>query len=307
MTIYLDLLFLFTFLCNGAILSIVLYVVKIKRPFISIAFGTILATIYVPLTLYFPTSIFNSIAGKLFYSILIVLATLGRSSLAQIVKTLTSFYLISFIVGGFLLSIHYMIDFSSKGRLNSLFLLRPNVEQEAVSLTLLAIGFPLILWVIKRWSDRFILDKFKFRQSYEVSIMLNGYRHEALAFLDSGNELTDPLTNRPVIICDSIFMQRFFSQEDWKKIEKALLVKDHKLLPRHLEKVLHWIPYTTIAGDDYILAIKPDKLDIQSNDFRISSRRVFIGIHLGALAMEGYHCLLHPRLIALESVDFIAR
>jgi len=302
-TIYLDILLLFTFLCNGAILYLVIYVMKQKRPIRYLFFGTILASIYVPIIIYFPNSFFNTVIGKVIYSIVIILVTIGRTSLSRLLKTIITFYVISFVTGGFLLSIHYMIAQSKRTFFDTLLLYTRNIYGDEISLLLLVLGFPFILWLIKIWSDKFILDSFKVKQSYKVKVFWNDSLYETEAFLDSGNELVDPLTNRPVIICDSTFMRKFFHEEDWRQIEKAITERNITIIPQPFIKSFHTIPYTTVAGEDQLLAIKPDKLEIITDQFRICTKRVFIGIQLGRLAIGEYHCLLHPQIVTLEKVE----
>ena len=148
MTIYLDFLLLFTFLCNGAILYLVIYVMKQKRPIRYLFFGTILATIYVPIIIYFPNSFLNTVIGKMIYSIVIILVTIGRTSLSRLLKTIITFYVISFVTGGFLLSIHYMIAQSKKTFFDTLLLYTRNIYGDEISLLLLVLGFSFILWLI---------------------------------------------------------------------------------------------------------------------------------------------------------------
>lgn len=305
MTIYLDFVLLLSFLFNGAILFVVSYIVKTTIPWRRLLLGTVVATLFVPLTLYFPHSIFNTISAKTFYSILIVLLTFGYKSFQQTVKQLITFYAVSFIAGGSILSIHYLLDYSVETSLKKFLLYVDNIQHDEISLVVILLGFPISLYVAKIWSDRLILDRIQRGQMYKITLEFNDSRFQTTGFLDSGNQLVDPITNRPVIVCDSMFMKQFFSIDDWENVRRAIATDDVERIPFHLRHLFLIIPFKTIAGENhYLFAIKPDKLTIQTETSKIVVQKVLVGIQISPMTNDGsYHCLLHPHLVALQPVE----
>lgn len=302
MVIYLDLILIYTFVINGSILLLVGYLLKYKRSFVRWLFGTILATMFVPLILYFPHSVLNTFFIKCLYSILIIIVCFGFKSFYQLFKNVITFYTVSFIAGGTILSIHYVIEYSKQSPLNSLLMYVENMYGDDISLVIIFIGFPLSLLFTKMWSDKMVTDHFNKERQYEVTLRWNGFKFQTIGFLDSGNQLVDPLTNRPVVICDETFMKQFFSITEWTIIKKAIQTNSPDKVPDHLYTDIAIVPFKTVAGDNHFLfAIKPDKLTIKSKQKRIIAKKVLVGIQLSNMTNDGqYHCLLHPHLLTLE-------
>lgn len=304
-TIYLDAVLLISFIFNGAILLLVSYIVKLNTRLWRWFIGTLLATLFVPLTLYFPNSFFNTIFGKSLYSIFIIFATFGFISFHHLLKNLITFYTVSFIAGGSLLSIHYLLDYSVQTSFHKFLLYVQSINGDQISLVVILLGFPITLYVTKMWSDRLVVDRFEREQLYQISLDWNNHCFETKAFLDSGNQLVDPITNRPVIVCDYLFMKKFFSETEWHHIERAIEHHEIELIPMHLMNQFSIIPFKTIAGENhYLFAIKPDKLTIQTENKKIVIQKVLVGIQISPMTNDAtYHCLLHPRLLTLQPVE----
>src|SRR5699024_231412 len=163
--------------------------------------GTLLATLFVPIVLYFPESIFNSILGKVVFSIGIILVTFGGKRIDYLIKNLLTFYIISFLVGGAIISIHYLIEYSTNNSYKRLLFYVDNMYHNEVSLIVMFAGLPLTLLITKMWSDKLLVHEFMNQQQFTVELQFNNRVFRTNAFLDSGNHVVDPLTNRPVIIC----------------------------------------------------------------------------------------------------------
>lgn len=278
---------------------------KQKRSLGKLFFGTIIATLFVPVVVYFPNSFFNTIVGKVIYSIIIILVTVGLQSIYVLFKSLVTFYVVSFVTGGAILSIHYVFEHSVQLSFRNLFLYVENMYYNEVSLVIIFIGFPVTLFMTKVWSDKLAIQHFTTAQLYRITLFWNNQQHSTIAFMDSGNHLVDPLTNRPVIICDAPFLQMFFSADDWHMVKKAIEMNEIEQLPYHLMNKFSIIPFQSVADQHYLYAIKPDKLQIQMKGKYFKTNNVLVGIQLSSITNDhAYHCLLHPQLITLQPHKF---
>lgn len=301
--IYLDIVLLLCFIFNGAILSLVMYIMKQKKSFIKLLLGTTLATLYVPIILYDLHSFFHTILGKIMYSIMIIIVTLGVKSLTHVMKGLLTFYAISFLSGGMILSIHYMLAQTTDGRLQHILLYVDNIYYDEISLVVLLFGFPLTLMLTKRWTNQLVIHEFSYNELYKLTLTWKGSQFNTVGFIDSGNHLIDPLTNRPVIICDAQFLHQFFEKKDWERICYVIKKNSPEKLPSHLMNKFTIVPCKTVLQDDYLYAIKPDKLTIYTKKKKFETKNVLVGIQLSPMtAGNEYHCLLHPHLITLQPV-----
>lgn len=283
------------------ILTLTKYLAKVSIHPFQLLSGAIIATLLVPMIIYFPNSIVNTFIGKIIYSILIILCTFG---LRQVIKKLLIFYFISFTIGGGLFSIHYLIEDVFDPTTKKLLLYVNNIYGSKTSLLIVLIGFPLIWLFTKSRMDRHVKDKIKYDQMYDVIIEMNDQSFKTIGYIDSGNHLVDPLTNRPVVLCDEKFLKQFFSIEDWNVLYQC--ISENKLtdFPKSIEKKLFIVPYQGVEGKgSFLYTIRPDKLIVHYEDKVIETNHVLIGIQLADLTIDNsYHCLLHPQIIHLNAV-----
>ncbi len=112
---------------------------------------------------------------------------------------------------------------------------------------------------------------------------------ECKAFLDTGNFLFDPITNKPVSLVNMKLLSRLF---DDFSLEQFLLKKDaYKLL-----KNAHYIPFKTLNGDSRVLVFEIDQLSF--NDKTIKD--VMVGVCFeGFDASFGSEMILHNNFALL--------
>src|SRR5690625_1689283 len=133
--------FILILFCNLMILLLTKLLVRTDTKWYRILLGSIFASLLVPLTLYFPHSIFTSVLGKLVYSILIVWCTFGFHSLHNLGRNLFVFYFVSFAIGGGLFGIHFILQYSI---LDTAIFYPKNVYGNEISFLFIIIVFPLI-------------------------------------------------------------------------------------------------------------------------------------------------------------------
>src|SRR5690625_5006756 len=304
--IYLDIILLLNLLFNLMLLSLTKYLARVHTTKNRLLFGTMIATALVPIIIYFPNSFLNTMIGKGMYSIIIILCTFGWKGIQQVIKNVFVFYFISFAVGGGLFGLHYLVQgaFTHQTNNNNFLLYVKNVYGDEMSLLIIVIGFPLIWLFTKTRMDRHVKDKIKYDQLYKVSLTINGHSQQTMGFIDSGNQLVDPLTNRPVVICDELFLQQFFSKNDWYLLRTAILENEMTNFPISIQKQISIVPYQGVGGsNDYLYTIRPDKLTVMYGDDVIETDNVLIGIQIAHLTIDhSYHCLLHPEIVYFNTV-----
>src|SRR5690625_5887841 len=86
-----------------------------------IAFGAFIASLIVPITLYYPNTFMTTVIGKLLFSMVIILSAFRFTTIYQSIKQLLLFYFILFTDVGGLIGIHFLlkktINFSYDGLL----------------------------------------------------------------------------------------------------------------------------------------------------------------------------------------------
>src|SRR5690625_6563670 len=74
-----------------------------------LAFGAFIASIIVPISLYYPDTFLTTVIGKLLFSMVIILSAFRFTTIYQSIKQLLLFYFITFTVGGGLIGIHFLL------------------------------------------------------------------------------------------------------------------------------------------------------------------------------------------------------
>src|SRR5690625_477960 len=123
-------------LCNALILSLTAYIVRENVRKRRLILGTIVATAIVPLIIYFPHPLLHSLIGKFIYSIVIIVATFPFRTIYKTLQQLFTFYFISFIVGGGLISFHYLMQDTLSERMKKILLTVQSIYGDELHLIL---------------------------------------------------------------------------------------------------------------------------------------------------------------------------
>ena len=114
-----------------------------------------------------------------------------------------------------------------------------------------------------------ILQKRSYKQ---IQIQFHGYNAEFTALHDTGNELYDPITNLPVIICTPNALSPLFPCLDLSIQDVQKLYLSLCSLP-DCPGTFKLIPYQTIAGSGLLVGFRPDQLTVDG-----AAKNALIGI-----------------------------
>lgn len=271
---------------------------------IRIVFGAFIASLLVPISLYFPGSWITSLYGKLFYSVIIILSSFRFVTVYQTAKLLLMFYFTTFSIGGGLVAVHFLLQNPISISDNNLLTFTSGYG-DPISWIFILIGFPLVWLFTKRRMDKHAIEKIRYDQLYPVTLQLKNKSYSTTGYIDSGNQLVDPITNKPVLICDEPFLKKWFSEKDWKLLKLAQETLDFDKLPPEWEEKIQIVPFHGVEGkNSFLIAIRPDRLIILYGNQKIVTRNVLIGIQFAQLTRDQYyHCLIQPQIIKLAAVD----
>lgn len=303
MIIYVDVIWLLNFLFDMMLIMLTLILAKESTSKKRIIFGSFVASVIVPISIYFPDSFFTSVVGKILYSILIIVCVCRYRSKYQLFRLLLLFYFVTFTIGGGLIAIHFMLE-SPFGVSSNGILTFNNGFGDPVSWLFVVVCFPIVWHFTKRSMDKHAVEKIRYDQLCPITLIINNESFSTTGYIDSGNQLVDPLTKSPVVICDEFFLKKWFSEDEWKAMKKACDLLDFDAIPKKWEGRIHIVPFHGVDGkSSYMLAIKPDKINILYDQEEIITNKLLIGIQFSDLTKDQrYHCLLHPQIIKLSAV-----
>lgn len=302
-TIYLDFIIGMNLVFNGMILYLTSYLLRSNVTKWSLCIGTLLATALVPLQLYFSAFLFHHIVGKLLFSIFIVFVVFGWKGMMFFLKSISTFYFTSFTIGGGMLGVHYLFQDLFSLTHHPLLLTTKNMHGQDIHLLFVVIMFPLLWFFTKRRMDEHVTTKIKYDQLYDMTLSILGQSISTTGYLDSGNHLIDPITKRPVVLCDATYLQLFFDEKEWSGLLKSVEKNDVTSIPQTLQHKICIVPFQGVGGEtSYLYTIKPDSISILYEGKQIKTTNVLVGIQVRPLTEEqNYHCLLHPKLVHMST------
>ena len=155
-----------------------------------------------------------------------------------------------------------------------------------IVLGLIAFGIYICAYfILKARNKKRVLDNF----SFKVKLCINGQEVEEEGYLDSGNVLYDPITNKPIVLITYEVFSKFFHEDYLNAYMK-------KIDPRKF-KCGHYVKINTVASGTSILVFNADKLEVLDGD-----KRTYNDISLG-LSFSGFDkslgkkILLHSELV----------
>ncbi|WP_125154642.1 sigma-E processing peptidase SpoIIGA [Clostridium rectalis] len=262
MIIYMDLLILENFIVNKFLLYLTAQTVKVKIKQFDITLSAFIGSLYILVMFYDKKGYFISIYFKILLALVMTYITFRKKNLLFNIKTTIIFILYTMLLAG-------LCVFIEMNKNNN------PIEGTAViynfSYKKLMLSLMIIYLVINRLLA-FIKDR---RDSncylYDVDIVLRSSKTKVKAFLDTGNELVEPVTNLPVIVV----------QED---IFKDIDIKDYSNF---------YIPYKVVNGaGGRLRAIKPECIKIYKEE-QIEEKDALIAFSNEKLSDTGdYQALL---------------
>lgn len=299
-----DAVWLLNVLVDLMLLLLTKSLLRMHTRFRRIVVGAFVAALIVPISMYFPGSFFTTPLGKGLFSMVIIVCTFKIHSILHFLSALATFYFVTFVTGGGLIAMHFLFQQSPQFQTFSLLYVQQGYG-EPVSWLFVIIGFPIVYYFTQFRMDRHVEEGLEYDQLCDVTIQLDKKKFHTKGFIDSGNQLVDPMTTFPVIICDHIFLQQWFTNDEWSNLQTAHETLSFHLIPKRWEKVIHVVPYQGVDGKRrFLIALRPEKVTIDFVDQQLATNKVLIGIQFGELtADETYHCLLHPYVMKKAPVQ----
>lgn len=304
MEIYLDVVWALNFCLDFMLLLLTKALARDDTKIRKVIFGAFIASLIVPITLFYPNSFFASLIGKIIYSLFIIFCSFGFITIYRFFKLVLLFYFTTFAIGGGLVGLHFLfsnpISMSSSG-----FITYNSGYGDPVSWLFVLIGFPFVWYFTKKRMDKHASEKIRYDQLYSVSIKMKDKSFSTKGYIDSGNQLVDPLSKKPVIICDQTFLKKWFTEEDWIHLKNAYETFDMEMIPKDWESNIQVVPYQGVQGNNmFLFALRPEHLIVYYGEQQIKSSKLLIGIQFAELTKDNsYHCLLHPQIIQLATIN----
>lgn len=247
MIVYIDVLIILNFLFDLLLLLTINIALKryskIYRLVLASLFGEItILSLWIPIP-----SILLSIL-KVLLGIIMVMIAFGYKNIKYTIYNTLYLYMTSVILGGF---VYYL-----------------NMEFKNTNYLILLFIAPIILYIFIKSIKA--LKEIK-NYYYKVKIILNNNEEiNITGFLDTGNKLIDPITNKPIILIDK------------KKIKGTIKIRSPM-----------YIPYTALNHHGLLECIKPKCIYIENKKLT----NYLIGLSEESFKLNGIDCLLNYKIL----------
>ena len=254
MTIYIDLVFVLNWFFDFNLLLTVNNTLKRNVSLKRIIFGSFVGSLSI-FVLFISISSFLLFLIKLLLGVLMCLITFGKKDKKYVCQNVSYLYMTSIVLGGFL----YFFNLSFR---ESHYELLFTYDSMSFNFLFFVIFSPVMLYVYIRQRR----DVSYYTQVYPVEItFLNGQKLTLNAYLDTGNQLVDPLTHKKVILVNS------------------------KVIPPPWIENIYYVPYHSLNHHGMVKCFKIDSLRIGEKQ----SSNYLIGLSEEKLIGDGVECVLN--------------
>lgn len=256
MKIYLDLIMILNFAIDFILLLSVSIILRRNVKIVNIMKGAFFGGLSI-LILFFNVNSILLFLIKVLISIVMILITFKYISLKYTLVNLLYLYMSSIILGGFLYFLNLEFSYKHVGIIfynNGL----------SINFIFLIIFSPVIIYIYIKQSKSL---RFNYSNYYNIEIFIKNKKYNYTAYLDTGNELIDKLTNKPVILIDK---------------RKILFdIKEFRL-----------IPYIGVNGTSMIKVLKVNKIVFDDKEYK----NILLGL-IDEVSIDGVDVLLNRKLL----------
>lgn len=239
-------------------------------------------------------------AGKLFFSIMMVLAAFGYKRFRFFIKALMTFYVTTFLLGGTLTGVHYFIQFDMN-LASSVAMNHIKGFGDPISWLFVLLGFPLAWHFSRRNIEQFEMTKIQYDSLAEVDVKFMDLDFSVKGLIDSGNQLYDPISKMPVMILSiANCLDRMPSELKRIADDPDCVLSGDGNFSAQLENRMRIIP-CKVVGQEHklIIAFHPESIKITTNEGTYIAERGLISFTAQELSADGsFQCIIHPKMLA---------
>ncbi len=242
-------------------------------------------------------------------SLVMLWIAFGFVSLQSFIHNLTAFYMVNFAIAGGIIGFHYLKQNSGELFEGIWYTASGGLTFELkVGFWFACIAFLVGIIIVKTVQMK--RQQVENRESLlgKVTVSIENKTIECMGLLDTGNQLSDPLTRTPVMVMEASLWEAYLPPTWCEKLaegEADKLIMELESTDFIWQDRLRLVPYRGVnRGSAFMLALKPDLVRIQLDSKEYVATKVLIGFDGGTLSGEGaYRAIIHPTLTEGEAVQ----
>ena len=292
--VWVDVLVLENFFMNLFLLYLLDRLTGSRQIWWKLGLASLAGALYVVVVFFPDLHILYSFLMKLLVSMVMIAIAFTPYSFRQFLKLLLLFYLETFIIGGCIIAVFYIINGDINAAYGSLMI-------NSISSSYLIIGSIISIIFVKLGFDYFENYYKTNNNKIKLDIYMNKRKCSITALVDTGNALKDPITNIPVIIAYVKAIADIFPDNVKKNIIEEenyeSVIKD--IINSSLKTRIRIIPYKTIGNDDGMLyGIVVDMIVTRAKPDSMILKNPVLALYNKPISSENdYQALAYPEIL----------
>ena len=282
MVYYVEYVFVENFIIDFILLFITGKLIKrviiIKRLIVS----SLIGSLYVIITYYVGREFMTFFIVKFSISVLMIMIAFDSKGILINIRVIICFYITSLIMAGIISALYYLTY--------------DKLTVNAIIMSMFT-GYAALHFFFKEIKDR--ITKHNYKRTVNVTIGNNSKTFRG--YIDTGNELSDPVTGKPVMVVNIDCIREILGDELCSKILEFYNKKCYESLIDENNTInLRIIKYNTISNSgETMVCLVPDKIEIINKNNGIFIDAI-IGIHPKRISLDDYDALLFKKLLDWE-------
>lgn len=303
MAVYIDILFLRELLVDGVLLLTTAWARQLKPQPWRVLIAASIGACYVVLMLFPQLSFLFTLMVKVAVSLLMIWITFGFASLQHYMRNVGAFYAVNFVSAGAVLGLYYLFMQGSGEVWRTITLAGGQMQVELkLGLFYFIAAFCIGLYIYRTVLTQKREQELVRTHLAEVLIHIDDRKYHCVGLIDTGNQLYDPLTRTPVMVMEASLWEEDLPSAWLQSIRDAQvdrLVAGLDAQPFIWQDRLRLVPYRGVnRGSQFMLALKPDAVEVTREGQVFVSQKVLIGLDGGKLTADGaYRAIIHPSMV----------
>ncbi|MDQ0190979.1 sigma-E processing peptidase SpoIIGA [Alicyclobacillus cycloheptanicus] len=302
--VYVDVVWLVNFIMDGVILWTTCWVMKRPARPRRLVMAALLGSGYSLLLFVPPLSFLTTWVGKALVSVALVGIGIPCRSWLELARTTVLFYFVTFVFAGAALALNFAVPGVSVASGVEVAGRRLAFVTSLRSLGLL-LAIVLSIALLQYSLQRVRRLRVRAAALYRVHVTVDGRSASFVGLADTGNQLRDPLTRKPVCLVQAQVMAELVPEalavplrEGKTGIEALSSIQDESWVRR-----LSIVPYRGAGGvQQMTFAVRPDTVEIEENGVRRpAAAPVLLAVNPGKLSLDNqFQAILHIEAIARD-------
>lgn len=300
--VYIDVVWLVNLVMDAALLWTTCWLLGRRRRLLRIGGGALLGSLYALLVFVPPLALLTTWPGKALVSLMMVMLAVPWKNAWDLARVAATFYLVACVCAGAAIALQFAIPgvsvaggvISPRGHL---------LVWTTVGTIALMVAIPTAAALVR--SAVGSIRRQRQRQSLILRIRAHiaGHTVECAGLVDTGNQLRDPLSRRPVHLIDAGLAAMWFPPSARPLLEEGRWEELASAADAELARRLTFVPYRGAGGGSQLaLAIRPDLVEVLTEDGWRAAPPCLLALHPGNLAHDGtFQAILHTE--AVTGVD----